>query len=212
MGLHRIVSSDVRAQFPAGTVLHNPVSGEYARVVEHTPDRVVCELLAVPGAAVPAPHMHPGQEERFEVLEGVMGYRRDTDRGELRAGTSVTVPPGVAHDWWNAGESNLRARVTVMPPGRFAAMIGAAWGLAAVGRTNAKGMPGPVDAALLAEAFGDEIVFERPPRAVQQALALTVAPIARRRGRSVTREVMRAAIIPPERWPAERDESNPSPP
>jgi hypothetical protein len=80
------------------------------------------------------------------------------------------------HDWWSAGESDLRARVTVMRPGRFAAMIGAVWGLAVVGRTNAKGMPCPVDAALLVEAFGDEIVFERPPQAVQQALARTVAP------------------------------------
>ena len=201
MGTDRISSSDVRARFPAGTVLHNPVTGEYARVVEHTPERVVGELLAVPGGAVAGPHCHPGQEERFEVLDGVMGYRRGNDRGELRAGESVTVPPGVVHDWWNAGDGNLRARVTVTPPGRFAAMIGAVWGLAVVGRTNAKGMPGPVDAALLAEAFGDEIVFERPPRVVQQALARTVAPIARRRGRSVTREVLRAAIIPPERWP-----------
>src|SRR5215213_3330318 len=114
MAVHRISSSDVRVQFPAGTVLHNPASGEYARVVEHTLERVVGELLAVPGAAVAGPHIHPGQEERFEVLEGVMGYRRDTHRGELRAGGSVTVPPGVVHDWWNAGESDLRARVTVM--------------------------------------------------------------------------------------------------
>jgi hypothetical protein len=69
-------------------------------------------------------------------------------------------------------------------------------------------MPGPIDAALLAEAFGDEIVFERPPRTVQQALVRTVAPIARRRGRSLTREVMRAAIIPPDRWPAREDGSS----
>ena len=211
MGVHRILSSDVRAQFPAGTVLHNPVSGEYARVVEHTLERVVGELLAVPGGAVAGPHVHPGQEERFEVVDGVMGYRRGDHRGELRAGGSVTVPPGVVHDWWNAGDSDLRARVTVIPPGRFAAMIGAVWGLAIVGRTNAKGMPGLVDAALLAEAFGDEIVFERPPRAVQRALAVTVAPIARRRGRWVTREVMRAAIIPSERWPAHDDGSNAAP-
>ena len=176
MRVHRVSSSDVPAQFPAGTVLHNPVSGEYARVVEHTPERVVGELLAVPGAAV--------------------------------VGGSVTVPAGVVHDWWNAGERDLRARVTVTPPGRFAGMIGAVWGLAVVGRTNAKGMPGPIDAALLAEAFGDEIVFERPPRAVQRALVLTVAPIARRRGRSVTRDVMRAAIIPPERWPVDDNGSD----
>ena len=205
-------AADVRAQFPAGTVLHNPVSGEFARVVEHTPERVVGELLAVPGAAVAGPHVHPGQVERFEVLSGVMGYRCGADRGELRAGGSVTVAPGVVHDWWNAGESDLRARVTVMPPGRFAAMIAAVWGLAVVGRTNTKGMPGPVDAALLAEAFGDEIVFERPPRAVQRALAQTVAPIARRRGRSVTREVLRAAVISSERWPAPPEGSSASSP
>ena len=153
---------------------------------------MLSDLLAVPEAAVAGPHAHSGQEERFEVVDGIMGYRR----GELRAGGSVTVPPGVVYDWWNAGDGDLRARVAVFPPGAVRAMIGAVWRLATVGRTSAKGMPGPIDAALLAEAFGDEIVFERPPRAVQQALAHTVAPIARRRARSLTREVMRAAIIP----------------
>jgi quercetin dioxygenase-like cupin family protein len=194
--------SELRAEFPLGTVLHNPVTGEYGRLLEHTAERVVGELLAVPGAAVAGAHFHPSQEERFEVVEGVMGYRRGDDRGELRAGEAVRVPAGVVHDWWNAGDGDLRARVTVTPPGLFGAMIGAVWGLAVLGRTNRKGMPGPVDAALLAEAFGSEIVFERPPRAVQRALAVTVAPIARRRGRSVTGDVMRAAIVPAERWPA----------
>jgi len=161
----------------------------------------VGELLAVPGAAVAGPHLHPDQEERFEVVDGVMGYRLGEDRGELRSGGAITVPPGVVHDWWNAGEVDLRARVTVTPPGLFAGMIGAVWGLAVVGRTNAKGMPKLADAALLAETFGNEIIFERPPRAVQRALAATVAPIARRRGRSVTGDVMRAAIVPGARWP-----------
>src|SRR5829696_7523822 len=63
------------------------------------------------------------------------------------------------------------------------------------GGRNRKGMPGLLDAALLVEAFGDEMVFERPPPVVQHALAATVAPIARRRGRSVTGDVIRASII-----------------
>ena len=63
-------------------------------------------------------------------------------------------------------------------------------------------MPVLLDAAPLAEAFGDEVIFERPPRAVQWALAATVAPLARRRSRSVTGEdVVRAALVPPQRWP-----------
>jgi quercetin dioxygenase-like cupin family protein len=205
MGAHGLSPPDVRAAFPAGTVMHNPVTGEYARMVEHTGERAVGELLAVPGGAVAGPHSHPAQDERFEVVDGVLGFRLGDRRGELRGGEGVTVPAGVVHDWWNAGEGNLRARVTVTPPGLFAAMIGAVWGLAVVGRTNAKGMPKLVDAALLAEAFGREIVFERPPQAVQRALAGTVAPIARRRGRSVTGEVMWAAIVPAERWPGPDD-------
>ena len=195
-------SSELRDLFPAGSVMHNPVTGEYARVAEHTAERAVGELLAVPGGAVAGPHLHPAQEER------VRGDRRGHG---LRAGRSprrapaqveaVTVPPGVIHDWWNAGADDLRARVTLTPPGLFAGMIGAVRGLAVLGRTNAKGMPKLADAALLAETFANEIVFERPPRAVQRALAVTVAPIARRRGRSVTGETMRAAIVPAEQWP-----------
>jgi hypothetical protein len=101
----------------------------------------------VPNGAAAGPHLHPAQEERFEVVDGVMGCRLGNHRGELQ------------------------------------------------------GMPKFADAALRAEAFANEIVFERPPRVVQRALAATVAPIARRRGRSVTGETMRAAIVPAERWP-----------
>jgi hypothetical protein len=143
MTARELSSSELCDLFPAGSVMHNPVTGEYARVIEHTPERAVGE----------------------------------------------------------SGEDDLRARVTLTPPGLFAGMIGAVWGLAVLGRTNAKGMPKLADAALLAETFANEIVFERPPRAVQRALAVTVAPIARRRGRSVTGETMRAAIVPAAQWP-----------
>ena len=142
--------------------------------------------------------LFPVAGRAFEVLEGVLSYRLGDERGELGVGQSVTVPAGVVHDWWNGSDANLRARVTITPPGSFIRMIAAVWGLGALGRTKAKGMPGLLDAALLTEAFGEEIVFERPPRAVQRALARTVAPIARRRGRSVTDdEVLTAAIVPP---------------
>ena len=94
MGARELSSSEVRALFPAGTVMHNPLTGEYARVAEHTAERAVGELLAVPGGAVAGPHLHPGQEERFEVIDGVMGYRLGDHRGELAAGEAVTVRSG----------------------------------------------------------------------------------------------------------------------
>jgi quercetin dioxygenase-like cupin family protein len=172
------------------------VTGELARIIEHTEERGVGQRLAVRGAAMPGAHRHPQQDERFEVLEGVLGYRRAEERGELRAGESADVPAGVVHDWWNAGDGTLRARVVMTPPGSFVAMIAAVWGLAALGRTTSKGKPRLLDAALLGEAFGEELVFERPPLAVQRALVATVAPLARRLGRSVTTDdVVRAAVV-----------------
>jgi quercetin dioxygenase-like cupin family protein len=193
---------ELREIFSVGTVLHNPVTGEYVRIVDDSPEHGVGEMLAVPGGAVAGPHFHPSQDEHFEVISGTMGYRLGDERAELGPGESAIVPAGVVHDWWNAGDDNLHARVTVSPTGSFIAMIGAVWGLGVLGRTNGKGMPGLLDAALLAEAFGKEIVFERPPRVVQQALARTVAPIARRRGRTVTSdEVITAAVVPGDRWP-----------
>jgi hypothetical protein len=46
-----------------------------------------------------------------------------------------------------------------------------------------------------------EAAIRWPPKAVQRALAVTVAPIARRRGRSVMGDVMLTAIVPAERRP-----------
>jgi mannose-6-phosphate isomerase-like protein (cupin superfamily) len=192
----------IRLDAEPGTVMHNPITGEFGRLIERSDEHILAEMIAVPGGHVAGPHTHPRQEEVFEVVSGAMGFRRGDERGVLHAGESATVPAGVVHDWWNAGHGELHARVTVTPPGSFLEMIGAVWGLAVAGRTNAKGMPGLLDAALLAEAFGDEIVFERPPASVQRALVRVVAPIARRRGRSITDEaLLRSAAVPADRWP-----------
>lgn len=178
------------------------MTGEYVRVVDHTSERAVREMLAVPGGAVAGARLHPAQDERFEVLQGLPAYRRGDERGQLRAGESLSVPAGVMHDWWNAGDENLRARVTVTPPGSFAAMIGAVWGSpSSVGPTQRE-RPAAMRRCSRRRS-ARRLVLERPPRAIQRALVALVARIARRRGRSVTSdEVIRASIVAPERWPA----------
>ena len=80
------------------------------------------------------------------------------------------VPPGVPHDWWNAGPEEALVRFEVRPGARFEAMIRNAFGLAQDGKVNKRGMPNLLQLAVFAREFVDVIHFTRPPRIVQRFL------------------------------------------
>ena len=108
---------------------------------------------------------------------------RSGDRtGTALPGDIVEVPPGTIHDWWTEGDEPARVLLEVRPARRFVDAIITGWGLAAAGRTNAKGRPGILQIALMAQEWDDTITFASPPRWVQRSLARALGPIARRRG------------------------------
>jgi hypothetical protein len=65
-------------------------------------------------------------------------------------------------------------------------MIETLFGLGREGHLNAKGMPSPLQLALLGQEFSDVIVFRRPPPPVQRVLFGLLAPLARARGYRAT--------------------------
>lgn len=169
-----------------GNVYHNPVTRERAAVLvsaaESDGELVRAELWVPPGARVAAPHVHPGQAEEFTVLEGRLGVRRGSWVGTLVPGEGASVAPGTVHDWWVHGDRPARVLVEVRPALRFEEAIMTAWGLAAAGRTDAAGMPGLLQRAVMVDEWDDTIRFARPPRWAQRALARTLGPVARRAG------------------------------
>jgi hypothetical protein len=56
-------------------------------------------------------------------------------------------------------------------------MIETLYGLARLGYTNAKGMPPPLQLALVGREFSDVVVFRSPPRVVQRAVFGALASI-----------------------------------
>ena len=183
-------------ELAAGDWLQNPVTGELARMNVGPADtggrRVESDLWLQPGAAVAGAHVHDHFVERFEVLEGEVGFQVAGAERIARGGDGpVEVPVGVVHDWWNAGDSIARVRVEVeadpaaegRPAARFVSMIEAVWSLGALGHVNAKGMPGPLWLAAVAREYSDVIRFVRPPAFVQAALFGPLAALARRSGR-----------------------------
>ena len=55
-------------------IIHNPVTGERIEFLRTDEDRLEFELQLTPDGKVPGMHVHPSQEERFEVLEGTMKF------------------------------------------------------------------------------------------------------------------------------------------
>ena len=71
-------------------------------------ERLAFELGLRPGGAVPIPHVHPIQTERFEILGGTMRFASAPSR-LADPGDVVEVQPGVVHGFANAGERDARS-------------------------------------------------------------------------------------------------------
>jgi mannose-6-phosphate isomerase-like protein (cupin superfamily) len=109
----------------AGQALNNPISGEqitFKRTAADTDGEYLeIELRLAADGKVPGTHVHPEQEERFEVLEGRMRFRIGLKTIDAGPGEVATVPAGKAHKFANAGDGEAVARITVTPALRWRA-------------------------------------------------------------------------------------------
>ncbi len=117
------------------------------------------------------------------MVHGELGTAWTAWSARSGPGEEATVPAGVPHDWWNAGEGAAGVIVEITSPDRrFEMMIATLWGLANAGRTDEKGMPGPLQLALIGSEFADVIRFTKPPAAVQKAMFGLLGALGRLRG------------------------------
>jgi quercetin dioxygenase-like cupin family protein len=128
-----------------GQTLENPVTGERFTFT-HTAASTDGEVLAFdfalrPGGAVPLPHVHPIQTERFEVTAGRMRFRVGLRTIVAGPGDVVEVAPGVVHSFANAGDEEARLRVEVRPALAMEEMFAEVVELARAGRMNRRGLP-----------------------------------------------------------------------
>jgi quercetin dioxygenase-like cupin family protein len=171
-----------------GQVLRNRASGERITfrqtAAETGGEFVAIDLELPPGGRVPGGlHRHPRQEERFEVVRGTMRFRLGRKRIVAGAGEVVVVPPGVPHDFANAGNEEALVRVEVRPALGMERLFEAAVALADQERTMRRGIPKPLDLALFLRKFEQEVRGAYPPFWVQRLVVAPLAWIAMRRGR-----------------------------
>jgi quercetin dioxygenase-like cupin family protein len=168
-----------RAVARSGDVLEHPVTGErimWRRVArESNGELLQAELFAVPGGHPAAAHVHPYQEERFEVLAGTLQLVVDGRRTTLEPGDVAVVPQGRSHTWSNIGNEEARVLGEFRPALRTEMFFETFFGLAKDGKVNSKGLPNLLRMAVIMREYDEEILLARPPAAVQRAL---FAPLA----------------------------------
>lgn len=167
-----------------GDTIEHPVTGERIEFLTTAGDTggesLRMQLLVEPRGFAAAEHVHPRQEERFEILSGTIRYRVDGVEREAGAGEELVVPKGVPHVWENGGAEDLRMILEFRPALRSEEFFESYFGLGQDGKTSPKtGLPNPLRMAVLLHEFRNEIHLARPPLPVQRIVFGTLALVGR---------------------------------
>ena len=129
----------------------------------------------------PPMHLHPHQDERFEVLEGELTVQLGRKTRVLRVGETLEVPRRTPHRMWNAADRTARARWEVRPALRTREMF------EAIDRSRGfRSQPGTGGMTILGAApvlgkYSEEFRLTAPALVMRPVMAL-LAAVARTRG------------------------------
>lgn len=77
--------------------------------------RMFCDLYCFEPGQLQSAHTHRGSDKIYVVLEGHAELTVGSERGEVRAGSAVLIPPGAEHALRNPGPERLVVLVFMAP-------------------------------------------------------------------------------------------------
>ena len=146
-------------------------------------DRLRFEVAIGPGGDVPH-HLHPAQEESWEVVRGKVRFRLGERWVVVGPGEKLAAAPGVPHAFENVGREEAFLRAEVSPALDLQDFLEEAAALARAGKFTRRGAPTSLRAALelveLADHYRGVVVMAQPPPALQRLIFPTLARLGRR--------------------------------
>lgn len=171
-------------------IIRNPLTGQDIKFLQTARDTdgalLEMESTYAGHSTEPAPHYHPQQAEDFTVLSGELSVRVNGEIQLLKAGDSIHLPANTVHGMWNHTDQPVVVNWQVRPALDTEQLLETGMGLATDGKTNARGMPGILQVALMARRFSREFRLARPPFWLQKTLFFLLAPFARLAGYQAT--------------------------
>jgi len=92
--------------------------GHKLRVLACSQEVLELEATYAGGGAPPPAHLHPSQDEHFEVLQGEMRIRIGGEDSTLAVREQLDVPRETVHQMWNESDNVAVVNWKTMPAGR----------------------------------------------------------------------------------------------
>lgn len=127
-------------------------------------------------------HVNPAVEERFGVLTGEYEVVIAEEEHRLGEGDGITVPGDVPHRHRNPSDRPSRIRYEARPARGMGDVLESMFVLAQAGRTNRRGLPNPLQFAVIQNAHPGLFYSTDLPIGVQKLLFTILAPLGRLAG------------------------------
>jgi hypothetical protein len=139
-------------------------------------------LYLAPKGFIAAPHVHPYQEERFEVSGAAVTFRVAGKEQIYQPGDVAIVPAGTPHVWWNSSAEEAATLVQFRPALDTETFFETFFGLASEGKVGKSGLPNPLQMMVLARDYRREMALPRRQQTILGPIAMVLAPLARAMG------------------------------
>ena len=166
-----------RYEFPDGSLYDIPVSAD-----ETSGARSELQITLPPHPVTPPPHIHPGQEEAWTVLEGSLDVLVGREWQTLAAGQSTSVPAGTVHTFRNRSGENVMFRVVHTPALAFERYLDRLYWLSAMNRIRgSRDLTSLLYSSLLLDTHRREQVLAGPGERAAVRMMAQVARLLRMR-------------------------------
>lgn len=166
-----------------GMEIVNPRTGQRVRFVETARSSqgalVRMDCVSPLSSEREPEHIHPHQENVFEVRSGALCFKIGNGERVIGPGERLVIPPGVPHRFWVVGTQEAWYWQEFRPALDIERFFEVLFGLAREGKLDSRGMPPFLMLGVFGQAFWDEVRVTRPPAWVQRLTYAVLAPIGR---------------------------------
>jgi mannose-6-phosphate isomerase-like protein (cupin superfamily) len=140
------------------------------------------DCISPPSPAREPEHIHPFQENRFEIISGDCHFMVNGKEQVMGPGQSISIPAKTRHYFWNEGTVDAHYIQEFKPALDIAGFFDTFFALSRDGKLNDKGIPNFFHASIIMLEHKNEIRLTNPPWPIQYLSYILLAPIGRLMG------------------------------